>query len=235
MKVATAFLSFAVGILVGGACASTAVAKTSVLASAPPGATGLCRDGLYTFSKEKKGSCRGRQGIQEWFAESRDAGPALSATAPTAVPVPVPASDLDKAALPGQDRHIHIVYMGGNDCPPCVYWRAHDLQRLKVTEAFRFVKFTYVQKTIPSAVPPAMFLPDEVKPYKDQLDSAGGRRGGSAQVAILVDGELFDYYFGVRSAEDVERMILSIRNGTRYPFERCLKRDASTGCSVKGT
>jgi hypothetical protein len=187
---------------------------------------------MYTFSKEKKNSCRGRQGIQAWFADSRNVE-ASTAAQPAVTPVPAQTSISDTA--PGKDRRVHIVYMGGNDCPPCVYWRANDLPRLRATEAFRSVSFTYVQKTIPSAVPPAMFLPSDVKPYKDQLDAAGGGRGGSAQVAIVVDGELFDYYFGFRSAEEVEQMILAIRNGTKYPFERCLKRDASTRCVVRGS
>ncbi|HEV7445018.1 MAG TPA: hypothetical protein VGO18_20650, partial [Steroidobacteraceae bacterium] len=161
------------------------------------------------------------------FGDSREA---VAAVPPAAAPVQTQISD----TAPGKDRQILIVYMGGNDCPPCVAWRANDLPRLKATQAFQSVTFSYVQKTIQSPVPPAMFLPSDVKPYKNQLDAAGGGRGGSAQVAILVDGELFDYYFGVRSAEDVEQMILAIRNGTKYPFERCLRRDAWKVCTVKG-
>jgi hypothetical protein len=220
------FLTFALAVLVGATAAGPAPAQTS--AEPPAGATGLCRDGLYTFSKEKKNSCRGRQGIQVWFADSHD----VEAPAPPAV---TPIQTQISNTAPGKDRRILIVYMGGNDCPPCVAWRANDLPRLQATEAFRSVTFTYVQKTIQSPVPPAMFLPSDVKPYKDQLDAAGGGRGGSAQVAIVVDGELFDYYFGVRSAEEVEQMILAIRNGTKYPFERCLKRDAWKGCVVRGS
>jgi hypothetical protein len=76
-------------------------------------------------------------------------------------------------------------------------------------------------------------LTSEVRPYKDQLDVASGGLGGSAQVAIIVDGKLYDYYFGSRSAEQVEQMILSIQNKTPYPFDRCFKRDGRE-CAVKG-
>lgn len=134
----------------------------------------------------------------------------------------------------GETASIHMVYMGGNDCPPCVAWRAKELPLLRQTAAFQTVTFSYVQKVIASAVPPSFFLPTDVKPLKEKLDFAGGGRGGSAQVAILVDGEVYDYYFGSRSSSEVERMILSIRNGTKYPFERCLKRDLSKGCALKG-
>lgn len=235
MRAATGWIAFTVGVVIVGTLTSPVAAQTSALASAPAEATGLCRDGMYTYSKEKKGSCRNRHGIQEWFADSRDAKLTVGAAAPTENPAPSPASVSDSAPIPDQDHRIHIVYMGGNDCPPCVYWRANDLPRLKTTAAFRSVTFTYVQKTILSPVPPAMFLPAEVKTYKNQLDAAGGGIGGSAQVAIFVDDQLFDYYFGSRSAEEVEQMILSIRKGTKYPFERCVKRNTSRGCSTKGT
>lgn len=37
---------------------------------------------------------------------------------------------------------IHIVYLGGPDCPPCVAWRATELPKLEKTTAFQSVKFT---------------------------------------------------------------------------------------------
>jgi hypothetical protein len=128
---------------------------------------------------------------------------------------------------------IHMIYMGGNDCPPCVRWRAQELPRLQQTQAFKSIKFTHVQKSIGSTVPPSIFLPEDARPYKDQLDAASGGQGGSAQVAIVVDGKVYDYYFGTRNAEDVERMILAIRNGTSYPFERCVKRERSRACAAR--
>lgn len=150
----------------------------------------------------------------------------LALTTSTAYPqTPGPAIPIKK---------IQLVYMGGNDCPPCVEWRAKELPKLKESKVFQQVTYSYVRKTIASAVPPTMFLPDDVKPLKDKLDFAGGGRRGSAQVAIIVDGEVYDYYFGTRSADDIEAMITAIREGTKYPFERCLKRDADRGCALKG-
>lgn len=118
---------------------------------------------------------------------------------------------------------VHIVYMGGNDCPPCVRWRQVELPKLERSPEFKRIRFSYVQKTIKSTVPPAFFLPDEVKPLKDRLDHAGSGLSGSPQVAVFVDGELYDYYFGSRSAEQVEEMLQAIRTGGLYPFVRCLK------------
>ena len=125
---------------------------------------------------------------------------------------------------------VHMIYMGGNDCPPCVVWRGLELPKLQQTESFKTIKFSYVTKLIRSTVPASLFLPSEVKPFKDKLDIASGGRAGSPQFAILVDGVVYDYYFGTRSAQDVDRMLIAIRDQTEYPFKRCTKRGAGNSC-----
>ena len=137
---------------------------------------------------------------------------------------------------PAKDElKIHMIYMGGNDCPPCVVWRSLELPKLQKSAAFKAITFSYVQKAIKSPVPSSFFLPDEVKPYKQKLDQASEGRSGSAQVAILVNGEVYDYYRGTRSAEEVEAMLLSIKSGGQYPFKTCLKfTGAFKTCSANG-
>lgn len=130
---------------------------------------------------------------------------------------------------------VHLIYMGGDDCPPCVAWRRFELPKLQATESFKAIRFTFVTKLIRSPVPASFFLPDEVKPYKDKLDHASGGRSGSPQFAVLVNDEIYDYYYGARSAEQVEQMLIAIRYGTPYPFSRCLRVTGRTGCAIKGT
>lgn len=131
------------------------------------------------------------------------------------------------------NAQIHMIYMGGEDCPPCVAWRKTELPKLEQMVAFKAIRFSYVRKTIKSTVPPRLFLPDEVKPYKEILDEAGNGIGGSAQVAILVDGRVYDYYFGSdRKAEDVERMLLAIQHRSTYPYRRCLKARTFRKCEI---
>jgi hypothetical protein len=125
---------------------------------------------------------------------------------------------------------IHMIVMGGNDCPPCVVWRALELPKLQQSEIFKSIRFSYVKKTVESPVPSSMFLPDEVKPYKAKLDEAGSGRRGSPQAAIMVNGEVYDYYFGTRSAKEVEQMIVAINGGGTYPYARCLKRNILAQC-----
>lgn len=118
---------------------------------------------------------------------------------------------------------VEMIYFGGNDCPPCVAWRGVELPKLKNMEAFRNVDFTHVYKTVMSTVPAESFLPDHVKPYKSKLDAASGSNRGSAQTAIVVDGEVFDYYYGTRTADDIAARLVAIKRGGAYPYERCLE------------
>ena len=134
---------------------------------------------------------------------------------------------------------IHIIYMGGDDCPPCVAWRSNELPKLRRTEAFKAIRFSFVLKVIKSGVPSSFFLPEEVKPYKAMFDEAmfdeaSGGRTGSPHFAIMVNDEVYDYTFGVRGAADVERMIIAIRDQTPYPYERCVRIAGMGKCAVKG-
>ena len=149
----------------------------------------------------------------------------------SAIAVSWPTPGLGQAAQ--QPPKIMMINMGGADCPPCEAWRRFDLPKLRAEPAFQNVEFVHVEKSIPSAVPPHFFLPHAVKPFKAKLDAASGGMSGSSQVAILVNGEVYDYYFGNRPADDVLRMIRSIQTNAAYPFERCLQRRDRQHCQVK--
>lgn len=124
---------------------------------------------------------------------------------------------------PSKPHLVQLVWMGGNDCPPCVVWRKDELPKLKESAEFKAITFSYVVKLIRSPVPSRIFLPADVKPFKDKLDYASSGRIGSPQAALLVNGEVVDYFYGTRSAQEIESMLLAVRTGTKYPFERCLK------------
>jgi hypothetical protein len=119
---------------------------------------------------------------------------------------------------------IHFVSFGGSDCPPCLAWRAIELPKLKQSPAYQHITYTHVEKVVQSPVPPRFFMPEAVKQYRDKLSNATSGRVGSAQSAILVNGEVFDVWFGNgRGADDLEQRFNAIRGGEKYPFARCEK------------
>lgn len=67
MRTPIALLLLSLGTVVCNIVAGQAPGQSAASAAAPAGATGVCNDGTYTFSQEKRGSCRGKQGIAEWF------------------------------------------------------------------------------------------------------------------------------------------------------------------------
>ena len=132
-----------------------------------------------------------------------------------------------------QPRKITMINMGGDDCPPCRVWRALELPKLQQQPDFQSVEYVYVVKSIESAVPPRFFLPVAAKPHKEKLDAASGGMSGSPQVAILLNGEVQDYIYGTRTAEEYMQMVRALQSGAAYPFERCLQRRDRLHCEVR--
>ncbi len=60
--------SIALSILLVGSIAATAVFAAPP-ADAPGGTMGMCKDGTYSSSAEKKGACRGHKGVTDWYGD----------------------------------------------------------------------------------------------------------------------------------------------------------------------
>jgi hypothetical protein len=128
-------------------------------------------------------------------------------------------------------RDILFVNMGGSDCPPCLAWRNSELPKLMNTQVFSKIRFEHVEKQIRSKVPPRFFLPESVKPYKDQLDEASAGRTGSPQMAIIVNGQIYDYWWGTTRADasHLEKRFLAIAAGRPDPDKRCVRYQQGPG------
>lgn len=119
---------------------------------------------------------------------------------------------------------IRFIQIGGDDCPVCREWRATELPVLEQSPAFSSIWFSFVQKSIRSPIPPEAYLPDDIQHLKAKLDYASGGRAGSPHQVILVDDEVYDYWFGASGAEQIEARIAALVKGTKYPYRRCIKR-----------
>ncbi len=146
------------------------------------------------------------------------------------------AQDASKTMQPAENKpqHIHVVYFGGNDCPPCITFRGLEFPILQKSPAFSKLEWTFVTKTVSSPVPSGFFLPGRVKPLGDKMRIATAGIGGSPQVVIFVNDEVYDVYSGSRDVEFYEKMVTSILEKTPYPRDRCLQRTSSRGCEKKG-
>ncbi len=97
--------AFALSILLVGSIAATAVFAAPP-ATAPSGTMGMCKDGTYSSSAEKKGACRGHKGVKDWYGDEAAAKTgSMRATSERAAVPPIPtsmtkASATDKPATP---------------------------------------------------------------------------------------------------------------------------------------
>lgn len=128
------------------------------------------------------------------------------------------------ARKPISPERIRFIQIGGDDCPVCRAWRAEELPRLQESPAFSSIWFSFVVKSIRSPIPPEAYLPYDVQHLKEKLDYASGGRAGSPHQVIVVDDEVFDYWFGASGAEQIEARIAALIKGTKYPYRRCIKR-----------
>ena len=60
----------------------------TVQAQAPAGATGVCKDGSYSYSATPRGACARHGGVQQWLAPTSAPTPKGAPTRPTAPPTP---------------------------------------------------------------------------------------------------------------------------------------------------
>jgi len=82
--------TIALAVLIAGTFAA-AHAFAMAPAGAPAGSMGLCKDGTYSSSAEKKGACRGHKGVKEWYGEASGepakTGASTTTTTTTAAPM----------------------------------------------------------------------------------------------------------------------------------------------------
>jgi hypothetical protein len=127
---------------------------------------------------------------------------------------------------------IEFVNIGGNDCPPCVAWRAVELPKLHAMPEWQLMKYHYVTKSIQAPVPSAFFFPASAKHLQPALHEASNGWSGSPQQAIVVNGKVLDYWYGTwqGDASQVAAMVRAIHEGKPLPRKVCAQLDTRTTC-----
>jgi Protein of unknown function (DUF3761) len=67
-------------LVVAAVIAVTLAGSTALAGSAPPGATALCRDGTYSYSQHRSGTCSHHGGVAKWLKGSGSSGSSGSVT-----------------------------------------------------------------------------------------------------------------------------------------------------------
>ena len=93
--------TLALSVLLVGSIAATAVFAAPP-ADAPSGTMGLCNDGSYSSSAEKKGACRGHKGVKDWYADEAATKTAATPATSERAALPAPASNMTKTTAVGK-------------------------------------------------------------------------------------------------------------------------------------
>jgi hypothetical protein len=146
--------------------------------------------------------------------------------------VPLASSAQDKSG----GKKIDFVNMGGDDCPPCVDWRKTELPKLQATPEFKLIRYTHVTKFIRSGVPGGFWFPAEVTHLQPVLKEASNGNTGSPHQALLVNGEVVDYWFGTSkgNADAIVKMIQAIQQDLPLPRKTCRKLGTLSSCQIPG-
>lgn len=109
------------------------------------------------------------------------------------------ASFLALPMLPGASRATHtsadlqLIYIGGQDCPPCQRWRASSLPRWLASPEFQKVNYFEIEPITLKEAYDERSWPRGLRPILAQIP----RRSGTPRFLIVRDGRIVSNQLGV--------------------------------------
>jgi hypothetical protein len=80
----------------------------------------------------------------------------------------------DSAPPPAATRHVMLLYVGADDCPPCRAWQAQARATFRASPEFAAVSYREVKSPTVLDVLKDEYWPDELRIYRDRLDRGAG-------------------------------------------------------------
>jgi hypothetical protein len=155
---------------------------------------------------------------------------------------PAQASDAPGFRLPlnpqaVQNGSVQLLFFGGSDCPVCRAWQAAHWPQWQASPEAKLAQFVFIDKTVKMDLNAIKFWPNLISPaLRQSLIKANGARRGSPQMALVVNGELVDFFYGPREASTLAAMVRGARGESLYPSRPCLQLGPSAmdECSLDG-
>jgi hypothetical protein len=132
---------------------------------------------------------------------------------------------------------IKIVFFGGPDCPICRAWLAQERPQWQLSVQAKSVELILIDKAVRTKLAGVSSWPASIGPLlKNQLIKASSGRSGSPFLALVVQNQVVDFYWGAPSAAFLVSLIEGVRGQAPYPVQPCVQLGQRYGdeCALYG-
>jgi hypothetical protein len=101
---------------------------------------------------------------------------------------------------------IHVVYVGGQDCPYCTVWRKHYEADWRSSEAFTKIRWTEIDPAHLREAYQERYWQGELAAIREQLP----KKSGTPRFVVVRDGKVVSNELGVNKWENSVVVIRSL-------------------------
>jgi hypothetical protein len=97
-----------IALAVAGFLTAGGLAAPTASRDAPPGATALCKDGTYSFSQTRSGTCSHHGGVAQWLTPSTTPVPTTTTTPPPPTTTAATSTTMPTTTQPTGSAPVHV-------------------------------------------------------------------------------------------------------------------------------